>query len=98
MSLRVYVHMDNLSGSMRYIATAVRDGKSLFTLYEYGGPEVVKRLVSTMSSLLERNGYKAPHDYWLENFRRDVSGRNATRPALAEPSMPCDEFEERTER
>ena len=70
MQTRIYVQMDHASESMRYIATATRNGEVLHEIAKYGGPEIGENLFRALSEWLEQNGYKSPDYYWMQTFLR----------------------------
>ena len=68
MSIRIYVQLDHKSESMRYVATAKKDGKRLHEIGEYGGSEARGEVFRKMAVWLQSHGYPVPDHYWQQTF------------------------------
>ena len=55
--IRIDVLLDDSSESMRYVATAIKGGKTIHTIKVYGLPEAAYR---KMTEWLQTHGYPVP--------------------------------------
>ena len=74
--VQVYIQMDHKSGSMRFIARAMSDGRRLphDDIGKYGGPpdqsidKICDELFERTVGWLKDHGYNTPEHYWKQRF------------------------------
>ena len=68
MSIRVEVQMDQGSESLRYVATAMLEGKRLHKIGKHGGLEARDEVARAMAEWLKGQGYPMPGHYLSRKF------------------------------
>ena len=75
MSIRIETHIDHTSGSTRWVAKAMLDGRCICEVGEHGGPpdksidEIQARLCRKVADFVLTEWGEVVDQYWVERFQ-----------------------------
>ena len=80
MSISIDIQLDDGSESMRFIATAMEDGKPIPHAAKFGGPEVCDELAKKTAEWLEAHKYPVPDHYRFRQVTQEGQEKWESRP------------------